>query len=707
VDVVLRQARTLGWKRQESDSCPPFPVVAELFHGEQKGRHRWVLPFRFLTTRHRGRNAGGQTRLTTAVHHGGLLSIILRLVVAFSLICCLLNNSRAESQEPACPQGGRSKDKDQSGAAAPAPSVASCEKQDIAARRESIVVTGTFTPVPAQDIDRSITVADTRDQPTLYTHWVNYLQLVPSVDLQQRAPDGVQADLSIRGSTFEQTLVLLNGLRMNDVQTSHHDLDLPLPTSSLQRIEILPGAGSTFYGSDAVGGTINFITGPPQYSEVRVGAAVGNFGVNQEIMSAGFVSSRLDEQLSVARDFSSGFMQDRDYRSLTIFSDSGAQTVLGHTLIMLGYGDKPFGANQFYGDFNSWERTKSWFAGLKQDLGSKTEFDLGYRRHTDEFVLLRDDPSFYENNHIDESWQVALRRTQTLGQNSTLFYGGEGFYESIQSNNLGDHARSRGAVYADYDVRALGRFSFSLGAREEVFDTGRPELSPTLAVGLWLKGGWKVKGSASRAFRLPTYTDLYYHDPATLGNSNLLPETAWSYEGGLLWDHKDRYKAAITVFERRVENDIDYVRASSADLWHAENLGRVDFAGVEMSFELRLPHRQRLTVSYTGLYGAQSALNGLESEYVFNYPVNDAVIGWQGSLPGNLVARSRIGVTERYARDPYTLWDASIGREFHHADVHLAFSNLTNSQYQEVEGVAMPGRSVVFGMDLFKTGTKR
>jgi iron complex outermembrane receptor protein len=186
------------------------------------------------------------------------------------------------------------------------------------ARKDSIVVTGTFAPVPAEDVDRSVSVVDTREEPLLYNHWVDYLQLDSSVDLQQRAPDGVQADLSIRGSTFEQTLVLLNGLRMNDVQTSHHDLDLPLPTGSLQRIEILPGAGSTFYGSDAVGGTINFITGPPQYSEVRVGATVGNFGVNQETMSAGFVASRLDEQLSIARDFSSGFMPDRDYRSLTI-----------------------------------------------------------------------------------------------------------------------------------------------------------------------------------------------------------------------------------------------------------------------------------------------------------------------------------------------------------------------------------------------------
>lgn len=97
----------------------------------------------------------------------------------------------------------------------------------------------------------------------------------------------------------------------------------------------------------------------------------------------------------------------------------------------------------------------------------------------------------------------------------------------------------------------------------------------------------------------------------------------------------------------------------------------------------------------------------LESRYVFNYPVNDAVVSWQGALPGNLVARSRIGVTERYTRDPYALWDASIGREFSHLAAHLAFSNVTGTQYQEIEGVTMPGRSVVFGMDLFVTPNKR
>lgn len=576
---------------------------------------------------------------------------------------------------------------------------ADCQKQEIEPRKESVVVTGTFEPLPVDSIDRSVTVIDTREAPLLYNHWVDYLQLEPSVDLQERAPDGVQTDLTIRGSTFGQTLVLLDGLRMNDAQSGHHNMDLPVPTDAIDRIEILRGAGSTLYGSDAMAGSVNIITGPPKYSEFRAGASVGNFGVNQQSADAAWLAGRWDEELSVARDFSSGFMPDRDYRKLTIFSNTGAQTALGRTQVMLGYGDDPFGANQFYGNFDSWERTKSWFGGINQDLGERTQFDFAYRRHTDEFILFRDNPSYYENNHSDESWQTALRRKQPLGQNSTLFYGGEGFHESIDSNNLGQHERSRGAVYADYDVRAWKRFSFSAGAREEIFSSTRGEFSPSMAAGYWLKAGFKLKGSASHAFRLPTYTDLYYSDPATIGNANLQPETAWDYEGGLVWDRGGRYQAEVTVFERREKNGIDYVRASPADQWHAENIDVLNFTGVETSLTVRLPRRQRLQFAYTGLHGSLQSLDGLQSEYISNYPVDDASVSWQGTLPGNLIARTRLGVINRFDSNPYALWDVAVAREFRYVAAHLDLANLTDTQYEEIPGVAMPGRSVVFGLE--------
>ena len=581
------------------------------------------------------------------------------------------------------------------------------------------MVTGTFTPVPETDIDRSVIVIEVPEQGLLFKNWVDNLQFVPSVDLQQRAPNDVQSDLTIRGSTFGETLVLLNGLRMDDVQSEHHDMDLPLPTDSVQRIEVLRGAGSTLYGSDAMAGSVNVITAVPEHSDLRAGAGVGNFGVNQQSGSGSFLWKNLDEQLDAERDFSSGFRPDRDYRSFTAFSTTGLNTALGRSLLMLGYGDKPYGADQFYGPFNSWERTKSWFIGLNQALGTKTESAFGFRRHTDEFVLFRNQPSIFENNHIDKSWQADLRRHDSVSRNSTLFYGAEGIHESITSNNLGDHERSRGAVYLDYDVRVLRRFSFSLGAREEIFGGSHREFSPTASAGFWLRSGLKLKGSVGRAFRLPSFTDLEYHDPANFGNPQLGPERAWDYEGGLLWSPNSRLTAEVTVFNRRDQDVIDYVLRAcsgipaeevppgtscsslSTDVYHAENLQRLNFLGVESSIELRLPREQQLQFAYTALHGVQQALDGLQTKYAFNYPVNDGVIAWSGRLPGKLIARSRMGVVDRFSQDPYPLWDVAVARQFPHLAAHLVVSNITDAQYEEIPGVIMPGRSVVFGLDLF------
>ena len=573
--------------------------------------------------------------------------------------------------------------------------------QKLPVQHETVVVTGTFTPVPQTDVDRSLTVIVPQGQELLYQNWVDYLALSPSVDLQQRAPADVQADLSIRGSTFGQTLVLLNGLRMDDVQTGHHDMDLPLPTDALRRIEILRGAGSTLYGSDAVAGTINLITGRPERSDLRLGAGVGNFGVNQQNGSASRLWKNLDTELDAERDFSSGFRPDRDDRNLSLFSGTGAQTRLGRSQLMLAYSDKPYGADQFYGPFHSWERTKAWFAGITQDLGSNTEFDFGFRRHADEFILLRDNPSVYENNHVDKSWQVDLRRHADLSRNSTLFYGGEGIHESIESNNLGNHDRSRGAVYLDFDVRALQRFSLSAGIREEILSASHGELSPTAAAGFWLRPGLKLKVSASHAFRLPSYTDLYYHDPANLGNPNLRPERAWDFEGGVLWNPRGRLESELTVFHRRDRDVIDYVRSSASSPFTAENIQKLNFTGVEASLGLALPAGGRLQISYTGLHGVQEALTGSEAKYTLRYPTQDAVIAWNGQLPGKFIARTRIGILARYGSDPYSLWDAAVAREFGHVAAHLGLSNITDTQYQEIQGVVMPGRSVLFGLDFF------
>jgi iron complex outermembrane receptor protein len=554
--------------------------------------------------------------------------------------------------------------------------------------------------VPLEEADRSVAAFPVRDQALVSNTLSDFLHLDSSLDLRQRAPNGVQSDLSIRGASFGQTLVLLNGQRMNDVQSGHHNLDIPVTLESVSRIEVLRGAGSVLYGSDAVGGVVNIITELPEAPEMRFRTAVGNFGVNQQRGSLTGLGRRSGGQVSFSRDFSSGFAPNRDYRNLSFASAARTQTSVGTSEITLAYSDRPFGADQFYGNFNSWENTKTWFAGLRQSVGEKTEAAFSFRRHSDLFVLYRDRPAVFANHHSVESYQVSLRRREEIAPNARLFYGVEGLHDSIESNNLGKHDRARAAGYASFDMRALKRFSFSLGLREEIHRSLDSQLSPSVAAGAWLTPYLKLRGSVSRAFRLPTYTDLYYHDPANRGSPDLRPEHSWSYEGGLDWNGGGKLRGAVTVFQRRERDGIDYIRRSPADIWRAANIQNLRFTGVEASLHARTGRASEAGFSYTGLHGVQNALSTLQSKYAFNYPSQTGLVTWQASAGQGLMVRTRLGVLSRLARDPYALWDVYVARTGGRVRPFLQFTNLTGTSYQEIIGVRMPGRGVVGGIEV-------
>jgi len=390
---------------------------------------------------------------------------------------------------------------------------------------DNVTVTTTVEPLPLAENNRAVNLIDTRDQPLLFNNLTDFLRLDPSVNLQARGGNGVQADLSIRGTTFEQSLVLVNGFRINDSQTGHFNLEIPVPLEAISRIDFLHGSGSTFYGSDAIGGAVNLITARPASTAIVAKTGFGNYGSEEQHLRADYASGRFAEQLSGSRDVSDGFIPDRGYHANTLSSESWLTTRPGTTDILLATSDRPYGASQFYGNYDSWERTKAWFGSIQQQLGERTAASFGYQRHTDLFVLLLDQPNVYRNNHITTSYEGALRRADTLGPNTTLSYGLEETGDQIDSSNLGRHARNQGAGYANLSLRALGRFSLSIGGREEVLSGNGSVFSPSVAAGFALSKTVRLRGSVGHGFRLPTYTDLYYSDPTSIGKPAHKPES--------------------------------------------------------------------------------------------------------------------------------------------------------------------------------------
>jgi iron complex outermembrane receptor protein len=254
------------------------------------------------------------------------------------------------------------------------------------------------------------------------------------------------------------------------------------------------------------------------------------------------------------------------------------------------------------------------------------------------------------------------------------------------------------------DFRALKRFSLSIAAREEVYSNFSGQFNPSIAGGAWLTRQLKLRASASRAFRVPTYTDLYYSDPANRGNPNLLPEHAWTYEAGLDWNPAPRVRAGVTVFERRERNGIDYYRATPSGVWQALNIDSLNFTGVESSLHLALSHSQTLDLRYCWLFGVQDTVPIGETKYTFNYPSDSGVAVWQARLPGGIVARTRLGVLSRQAQGTYPLWDFSAAWSRGKIHPFLQLANISNTSYQEIQGVAMPGHTIMGGVEILVRG---
>jgi iron complex outermembrane receptor protein len=577
-------------------------------------------------------------------------------------------------------------------------------------KTETMVVLGTATPVPLAESQRSVEILPVKGESLSAESPQDILRQDSSVFLEERGGGGGQADLVLRGGSFEQTLVLLNGFRINDAQTSHHNLDLPVPLEAVDSIQVLEGAGSTLHGVDALSGVVDFLTAAPDHDSIFLRGGEGSFESNEETLLAGATHGRWSGRVTAERNFSTGFMADRDYRNEDTSAESWLGTRLGVMDLMFAGSDRSFGANQFYGPYPSWERTKGWFGGARQELGSHTVAAFGYRRHTDEFVLFRDDPAIYENNHIDGSWQGSLRRTENLPAGTMLLMGLEANGDSIHSNNLGLHAKNRGAGYVDVDLRpAKKRWSLSAGAREEILSGGAQAVfSPEVAGSLRVASGLKLRATGGYGFRIPTYTDLYYSDPSTQGNPNLKAESAWTGDGGVDWTPSAKVTLSATGFYSQQHDTIDYVKSATPNpylpagcpenTWCADNLNGLHFAGVEASFTWIPNQSHTVRVEWTALHGAQTALHGLESEYVFNYPVENIRASWNWAMGHDIVLTNGVQLAERYQQTVYPVWNATLMRDAWKVRPYLRITNASNTGYQEITGVNMPPRTIMGGV---------
>jgi iron complex outermembrane receptor protein len=565
-----------------------------------------------------------------------------------------------------------------------------------AAVQETVLVTATVAPESLGHLGRSVALVTRADIARLPVSSVaDLLRLLSSVEVRSRGARGVQSDLSIRGASFGQALVLVDGVRLNDVQSGHHNADIPVGVDDVERVEVLLGGGSSLHGADAFGGTVNIIThvaGPRFHADV----SAGQHDLVEAAAGLGIARGTVWHRVSGEFDHSSGFMpaRDHDVRLARYQGQLGAGTSLS-----VAHLDKEFGANGFYGPAPSREWTKQTLVTGERRFADAPggSFSIGgsYRTHGDRFVYDVRNPSLSQNTHRTHAVTAGARWHRVLSPSTGLSVGAEGGFDTIDSTGLGEHDVSRGSLFAEGRQQLGHGIVVHPGLRVDRYSRFGTSWSPSASVSGWSLGRVKWRGSVGHAFRVPTFTELYYRDPNHQAEGVLAPERAWSGDGGVDV-YAGEWSGSATVFGRRESDVIDWVRASASERWRTTNIRAVRTHGLELATRRRLGRVGQASLQYTWISSQASALN-LLSKYVLDYAPHSlaasASAGWRQVAVG-----SRLEVRRRADGRHYTVVDARVSRPLGRVEVYADVANALDTAYQEIRGVDMPGRWIKVGL---------
>jgi iron complex outermembrane receptor protein len=569
------------------------------------------------------------------------------------------------------------------------------------------------------------------------------LEYASNIDIRQRGSNGMQADISIRGGSFDQVLILLNGINITDPQTGHHNLNLPVNLSSIERIEILKGPGAWKFGPGAFSGAINFVTNSSDKQFVNAAVEGGQFGFNGQSASTMFKAGNTHQSFSVNRSSSNGYVENTDFSGFDLYYHGKYYIKQSELQLQGGISDKAFGANSFYTAMfpNQYEEIKTRFAsvGLKTSLNNIVfEPSVYYRRNNDLFILFRDNPPLYSNYHTTDVYGLNLLNAVFHAYGGITTIGAGSRTENIYSNNLGKEAVDvRYSTVNDTILldKTHARTNFSLFAGHKTYiDNLMVNVGLNLTYNTDLPGKWflypgfdlnydfglysSVFASANKTMRMPSFTDLYYTSPNNRGNPDLLPEEALGFDLGYRFNRKG-LNFSLTTFTLRGDNMIDWVRETVNDQWRTINYTSLNTLGAELQFNLNLQEiipennfLNTLKLAYTFI-----DIEKEESNLISNYSLNYLKHRFDASLNHKMFNRFNISWHVAYQHrnggfekivnrvsegmvdfDPFITADLKIAWDYNGWKLYGSINNLFDTEYYDIGNVPQPGRWIKAGI---------
>jgi len=531
------------------------------------------------------------------------------------------------------------------------------------------------------------------------------LEFIQGVDVMTRGVHSIQSDISIRGSGYEQVLILINGMPVNDPQTGHHNMDLPVSLADIERVEIIEGPASSVYGVNAMAGAINIITKKPLKKKITLKASAGGHNLASRLLSINFSLKNAKNRISFEKENSSGYRPETGFKNTVFSFDSLLESDNKSIEIMGGHTKKDFGADSFYSNLYSQEQehTQTTFLMLKTGI-NEGDYSIApsiyYRRHWDKYILDRARPLWYVNLHT--TYKYGLRLPLNIRKKWADFTAGlEAGLDEITSSKLGRHKRPHSSLYLQAKPNINNKTILDLGLRTDYFKKWHWQASPSAGIGFYIFPFLKVRAKAGRSFRIPAFTELYYKSPANIGNKDLNPEKAVSYETGFDIYNKRLFTIGVTIFRREVKDVIDWERETSKDIWKAENISRENINGIEFKTNLhtnlgnRLVNLSDIQFGYT--YLDSKFKQGMKlSKFTSNYLRHSFSAKTIITLPFGVKQSIGLSYKKRIGRPHYFLLNSKVFKKLHRAkldiEIFISGSNLLNTSYTEIQDVPMPGR---------------
>jgi len=564
----------------------------------------------------------------------------------------------------------------------------------------------------ARNID-VITKADIASMPVI--NIPELLQYAGGVDIRRRGVNGVQSDAGIRGGTFNQVQILINGVKMNDPQTGHHMMNLPVSLEDVERIEIIKGPAARIWGQNAFSGVINIITKITATDEiaVRVGLGLSSFETFNADVNVTIPGEHYEQSVTFSRIGSEGYRYNTDYGINTMYYQSQIKGVGANGIqLQAGYTDRKFGANGFYANeafTEQYEEVTTTFVSATTLLTSGNitiRPRLSYRNNVDHYVFLRDNPAFFMNEHTGNTYngELHVSHTNKLGVTGL---GIDASRETLVSNNLGDRRRSIVGLFAEHRFLLMqDKLSITPGLYANKISDRELKIYPGIDLSYSVNRGTSIFATANWSDRIPTYTNLYYSSRTEQGNENLVAESATAIEVGIKRQSKTS-SISLSLWHRDNRNLIDWAKDSlQQEKWVALNFNQVKMTGIDLNTKVLIADAigqgrgLQVTADYTYINATIQDNDEIAvSRYALDNLRHQAILGLQAEVvPQYLYLNIHQRYLDRVSLEDYHLTDVKLSYRSSTFEGFFAINNLWDTIYRETNLVPMPGRWYGIGM---------